>query len=528
MSSLNAAATPYYPPGAAQGQPARGACEQQSQPAVLELASILDSSTSSTRSPSATSPHGQDGVEVEDRGGAYMGPSPTMLGYGQAGTRLYAGCGDLAKFARKRVHGPNYLQDELPSKDKAYTYDQFTTNRLPYLADKAARAAAQLRQLLDFYFESFNLQHNRYLLDLIARRIGKDPYKVGPWLTRSLADFTFSLGDLVGLGRIASALAKLKSPSSEHLEGLKHLKWSTGFKDPRMKLMKPPEVRSLVASEKADPEVVSAAATYLAAVREQRSEAPKGLFTVLAYALEVGLCDNSTRGMQRQAQLKRQLLLHHTDVMCLQGLDPDGIGEGIVTTLTEEGYSFTVARCATGEANSVFWDASRLQLVGFVDDGAAVAVELTPFEEPSIVIRVTCVRPMVPTSDCPGLKDLLGDRSGPLVVCADLSLLGGTESADVFEELAGMRSVAKEVLGEELQTPMAAPLEEGHTPVRGGASNWVRLHKPDAMFFEGLVPLMALSGHTASYLQGMTSEECSQQFPAFRLPIVAAFDWRTN
>eukprot|EP00439_Symbiodinium_sp_Y106_P019396 s401_g2.t1 len=40
-------------------------------------------------------------------------------------------------------------------------------------------ASTQLRQLLDFYFDPFTLQHNRYLLDLILKRAGA-PQEKGP------------------------------------------------------------------------------------------------------------------------------------------------------------------------------------------------------------------------------------------------------------------------------------------------------------------------------------------------------------
>ena len=38
--------------------------------------------------------------------------------------------------------------------------------------------------------------------------------------------------------------------------------------------------------------------------------------------------------------------------------------------------------------------------------------------------------------------------------------------------------------------------------------------------------LHSFAGHTEGYLATMEPEEISQQFPAFRMPIVAAFDWR--
>mmetsp|Transcript_974 Transcript_974/g.2814 ORF Transcript_974/g.2814 Transcript_974/m.2814 type:complete len:552 (-) Transcript_974:172-1827(-) len=395
---------------------------------------------------------------------------------------------------------------------------------------KAARAAAQLRQLLDFYFEPFNMQHNRYLLDLLARRVGP-PERPGPWPAESLLDFTFGFDDLAGLGRIASALTRLKLGSSEQLGPLRHLCW-TG--DGRLQLRSPPEVRSFVAAPHADAEAVAAAARYLAAVREQRGAAPPGLLSVLAYSLQGGLAGGDAQGQQYQSQLKRQLLLHHCDIVCLQGVDPEGTGAGIAAALREEGYGFAFARSADGsEANAIFWDKTRLELEGRRERGPALAIDLRP-EEGGVVIRAISARPAVPTTFDVGLKELFeGGRSAgsPLIVSADLTVVGGAESAAVVEELAGLPSLAQRVLGEELLVPVQAARAEGGgppAPVRAAASGLNRLHRPDAVLFEGMVPVLALSGHTELYMLTMAPEDVVQQFPAFRIPIVAAFDWRTK
>jgi len=55
-----------------------------------------------------------------------------------------------------------------------------------------------------------------------------------------------------------------------------------------------------------------------------------------------------------------------------------------------------------------------------------------------------------------------------------------------------------------------------------------RIHSPDALLFEGLVPILALSGHTERYLSTLAPEEVVQQFPAFRMPVVAAFHWQST
>lgn len=115
-----------------------------------------------------------------------------------------------------------------------------------------------------------------------------------------------------------------------------------------------------------------------------------------------------------------------------------------------------------------------------------------------------------------------------LVVCADLTPLGGAEGASVVEELAFLASLSQQVLGEELLAPCSAPDPEngGMCPVRSAASGLIRLHRPDAVLFDGLVPILSLSGHTERYLATMASEDVVQQFPAFRIPLVAAFDWQ--
>jgi len=400
---------------------------------------------------------------------------------------------------------------------------------------KAARAALQLRQLLDFYFEPFNLQHNRYLLDLVARRVGP-PSKEGPWLVESMMDFQFRLDDLRGLGRIVSAMAKIKPSQWEvgeqgTLAKLKHLRWG---EDGYLLLREPPEVRSFVsARDVSHPEVVSAALRYLAAVREQSGQAPARMVSVLSYSLGDTLADMSPRGQNCHGRLKRQLLLHHTDIMCIQGMDPDINGEGLADTLIEDGYMFTTAKSEDGEANSIFWDSTRWELVRKEACGAALAVDLRPVEDPSVLLRAICMRPAVPTSYGPGLSRLFADRQfedAPLIVGADLSLLGGAEGAVIVEEIAYMQSVMREVTGEELLAPFGVmhPDGSGMTAIQAGASGMNRLHRPDAIFFSGMSPIVALSGHTERYLSTLSLEGMPMQFPAFRIPIVCAFDWHVR
>jgi len=397
---------------------------------------------------------------------------------------------------------------------------------------KEARVAAQLRQLLDFYFEPFTLQHNRYLLDLLARRVGS-PEERGPWVAEVLLGFHCSFQELKGLGRIASALAKTKaSPKalymeSDELKNLKHLHMS---EDGQLHLATPMEIRSFVGAEGASPEVVSDMVRYLAAAREQRGQAPSGTVSVVSYCVREVLADISVQGQQREARVKRQLLMHHADFVCLQGLDAEGRGEGLASTLSEDGYGFACAWDARGEANSIFWDRSRWEQSGSQECEAALAVDLCLIEDPAVKIRAVCLRPKVPYTGCASLHDVFDvPTTTPVVVCADLTLLGGAEGASIVEEIAYLPSVALEVLGEELTAPIAAP-REGRPgeplPLRAAASGLNKLRCPDAVLYRDLAPVAVLSGHTEGYMVTMAPDEVVKQFPAFRLPIVAAFDWR--
>jgi len=405
---------------------------------------------------------------------------------------------------------------------------------------KEARVAAQLRQLLDFYFEPFTLQHNRYLLDLVSRRVGPAEEN-GPWVAEALLDFTCDLQDLLGLGRISSVLTKGKIPpravmaQHQEFEQLKHLSL---LDDGRLQLKTPLEIRSFVPAEGASVEVINQTTRYLAAAREQRGEAPEGTVSVVSYCVAELLADTTADAVQRDARVKRQLVMHHADLVCLQGLDTHGRGESLATTLAEDGYGFASTRWS-GDANAIFWDRSRWEHVGTFERGAALAVDLSLIEDSRVKVRAVCLRPSLPhrnleqhEKDIESLYKPPG--GGPVIVCADMSLLGGASGSTIVQELGQMLSVTQEVLGEEIAAPEAiAPTDsknacskDGPLPLRSGINGLNKLRCPDAVLFQDLAPVVALSGHTEGYLATMAPEEVAKQFPAYRLPIVAAFDWR--
>merc|ERR1712007_393574 len=112
----------------------------------------------------------------------------------------------------------------------------------------------------------------------------------------------------------------------------------------------------------------------------------------------------------------------------------EGNGASIITTLSEEGYSFECGQSAVG-ANTIFWDQKRWELTNTVKHGAALAVDLRPFEDPSATLRVVCFRPDVPRVNSPSLWCLFGEpgtESTPLVACADLTHLGALSALQLL------------------------------------------------------------------------------------------------
>jgi hypothetical protein len=275
------------------------------------------------------------------------------------------------------------------------------------------------------------------------------------------------------------------------------------------------------------------AARWLIAVGEDQGPASTGVMSVISLALTEVMARKALN-QQQPSQLKRQLLLHHADVVCLQGFDPDSRGRSIAVALREEGYELESASYMA-EANCICWDAGRFELVGSWRAGSSLAVDLRPFEDPDVQVRVVCMIAHPPFgSASAGFADLFArpDASGmatasPLLVCGDLSALGGAECACVIQELAGLTSMPQEVLGEEVCAPRFEYSADGNAwPLRAPASGLNRLRHPDAMLFKGLSPLIALSGHSQRYVSTIGQEELVSQFPAFRPTLVAAFDWR--
>merc|ERR1712007_100229 len=177
---------------------------------------------------------------------------------------------------------------------------------------------------------------------------------------------------------------------------------------------------------------------------EHRGEAPVEFVSILSYALADALGDTTLHATQRQRRLKRQLLFHHTDIICIQGLNTNTSGGAYLTdALATEGYE-VFCSCSTDEANAIFWDRSRLESVSHVEQAATLAVDLRLLGSSNQSFRVVCLQGKVRYDA--GLGRVFGTsqecgRSNPLIVCADLQALGGAECAAVVEELGCLQSV---------------------------------------------------------------------------------------
>jgi len=403
------------------------------------------------------------------------------------------------------------------------------------------RAVNQLRQLLDFYFEPFALQHNRFLLDTLVATCAGPPIKRGPWDAEVLAAMRFGFTELRGLGRIDSALSRLNSTKLLYMS-LGQLKHVAASSDGLLALRNPPEIRSYVSAPGASPKKAMAAVRFLTAAREQQVPAPPSCVSMLSYSMCATSQEQTTQGEQFWGRVKRQLLMHRTDIMCLQGFPIDTSADALALkgVLAEEGYQCVSSRSGETRSNVVFWAASRLDLRSHQESASALALDFRITEDPSVSLRVVCARPALSPGSLAEVASLLQSwRSmdsgpiGPIGVCADLAALGGVEGASLVPELADMASAMQEVVGEELAVPMPQSAEQGRpsstlSTFAHPATCLNRLHCPDGIFFRGMTPVAALSGHTEGCLSTMSAVQVQNQIPALRLPLVVTFDWRSS
>jgi len=235
--------------------------------------------------------------------------------------------------------------------------------------------ACSLRKLLAFYFQPFNLQHNRVLLSLVedlrrSEATGKAGKK-GPGSKGHLRSLgqrpIFRLQDICALPRVqrtfdrytpevASALlaAALQEPGAtpvpvriHHKREAHEPRGAWGLTDPMMELTYVPKLRFVESVDPTRPEVVALTACGPNA-DQPLAALPSNVCVVVSYSVSSDLSDASspkaeslvqklseTAGIgpenfsweTRQPKIFRQLSLHGPDVICLQGIQSVGFAQ---------------------------------------------------------------------------------------------------------------------------------------------------------------------------------------------------------
>eukprot|EP00438_Fugacium_kawagutii_P015488 Skav232949 [mRNA] locus=scaffold1860:75376:76890:- [translate_table: standard] len=301
----------------------------------------------------------------------------------------------------------------------------------------------------------------------------------GPWRQRDLRKASFSHKDLAMLdARLAALLHKLSPEALARLS--KQTKVNLDWDPAGMawSFNEPPELRRLVAKKDKSPTLASSqfSVTFL-----------------------------SQRSGHTPMQLDRMLEFKRAGIACLQGLDSNN--PDLAARIIGKGYG----RCSahgSSEANTIIWDRSFWTFCGSNECDAGLAVDLISEDQ---AIRVACCRPSLEHC-CNASSFDFGCLSGNvnLVICADLSLLGGASSAGLVPALVGLKSAMFETLGHEVLVPRQC--EEALISDEAQA-DLNPLWDPCGIFFGGVEPVAALSGYTEGYLAAMSKGDVRDSFP---------------
>lgn len=430
---------------------------------------------------------------------------------------------------------------------------------------RAKKAFVALGKLLNYYFEPFNFQHNKLLLDLTNKRCEK-PKQARAFLSEQLfLDLFFTIQDFMELPRIGNFVKTLQSmnfevgppkfkgmcvgPDSarklylrrgqaviEELE-LHHLEW----RGDSLVLQQPPEVRRWIGARHCDSSLLQKCELCFSAKPAWTSEEePSEKLSILTLPFVPDWIRYAGDQSQTNGKLKRQVLLYSADVVCIQGIDLEvtEAGKHLLFSLLEEAYDFITSSEKDCEVFSIFWKQARWMLLRPHEFKGGVSVDLRfRAEVNSKPIRVVNMASQVTdqlsikTSRSLLFSPLNEDRLCGLVVCADLSSIGGADAYSFVEDLAMLKSLAREVLDEEIRMPdiRIGPSFGLFWPMSVStvsSSGLNRLTSPNCILFSGLEPICMLSGHSNQYLSTVTSEDFSRTFPSLRIPLMGCFNWK--
>eukprot|EP00438_Fugacium_kawagutii_P035357 Skav207506 [mRNA] locus=scaffold334:363407:364966:- [translate_table: standard] len=331
------------------------------------------------------------------------------------------------------------------------------------------------------------------LLKIIESQLGEaGEASDGPWRQRDLRRASFSCKDLALLdARLAALLDKISPEALARLS--KQAKLNLAWDPAGMvwSFNEPPELRRLVAKKDKSPTLASSqfSITFL-----------------------------SQRSGYTPMQLDRMLEFKRAGIACLQGLDSNN--PDLAARIFGKGYG----RCCThetSEANTIIWDRSFWTFCGSYECDAGLAVDLISEHQ---AIRIACWRPSLEHCCDASSFDFgcLLSENVNLVICADMSLLGGTSSAGLVPALLGLQSAMFETLGHEVLVPMPKPCEEALISDEAHA-DLNPLWDPCGIFFGGVEASAALSGYTEGYLAAMTEGDVKGNFPDGKPILFAEF-----
>lgn len=471
---------------------------------------------------------------------------------------------DMAAFFQMQAQAASWnrrgnQKEESWRRDRERWYSNNQWYRQPTSKDdppyKAAKAGKELRTLLDFYYEPFNLQHNKFMLELIMTKVGMPRQAL--LSKNTLAELRFDLEELKGLNRLYSCFERVeyghcKMVALDDPEGAGfklqrhwikpgqsgpsvdfHLTNLRFMRSGEFMLRKLAEVRSFNVKE--DVDVEGLFARFMSAPVDME-EAPKNKFVIASLncsgVRERSLAEESLQSME--GRIRRQVMLYQPDLICIQGLDPwqGRVGFGLASSLMETGYQVAASGGEPSETSTIFYHEKRFELVSSAR-GLAVA-DLKFLQADAPTLRVACIRAEVPPSI--DLQKLLNHEAKALVVVADCLPIGGAEILHMVQELAELRSAYRELAKEEVYAPVGkwdpvagCQRAEQIGPTLDGSSGLLKLHSPDCILYSGAVDAIAtLAGHSPMYITTMGAEEASAQFPTFRMPLLSVFQWRPS
>ena len=412
---------------------------------------------------------------------------------------------------------------------------------------KAAKVGKELRALLEFYFEPFNLQHNKFMLDLILAKVGEPRQAL--LSKNTMAEIRFDAEDLKGLNRLYDKFQSLDYGRCEMVAlddpggaGFKvkrrwaktgtplefpceNLRYTTSGEFMMRKLA---ELRSFQAREEVD---LDGLLKHFMTPPSQEKEALKDKFAIVSLncsgVRERRVPEESLQSTE--GRIKRQIMLYQADIICIQGLDPwtGPVGVRLASSLMESGYKVAAHSGQAEKCNTVFFHEKRFELVSTAFGVASADLK---FLEDGPTIRVACIRAQVPPSlDFRQLMDQ--EQATALVIVADCEALGGTAVLHTVQELAEMRSAYRELSKEEVSTPVGQydPLASCQRAVKIGSSQLLKLHRPDCILYNGAIDAIAtLAGHSAMYLATLSAEEASAQLPTLRMPLLSVFQLKDS